>query len=380
MKRLLVSLCSLACLLGAPGAARAASASGTISQVGQSFFTITSPGRTTGIVAALSAAANRVTGGDYPYVWGGGHAQAGVASVGIRGPGHNGKRVGYDCSGSVAAVLSGAGLWPAGAGVPSDAGVISELLADRLIARGAGTGPVEVTLYDDPGVHIFMNIDGRFFGTSDGGGGGNPRGGAGWLDDGAPDAYTRTYRRYHLLPSALRGSTDAGHSITFQLGQLAPGAVLAGVKAQVSYQQTASGTLAATAVSYPGATTATGTVQAISPDGSSLTVQPATGSALTFVTTGLSQLVGNVVVGDTVQITYVKATAGLVPVSLTVTATPAPATPATPTTPVTPPSVGGGTSGSGSNPSSGTSPSSGSGYGGGWSGGGYNGGGSGNGY
>jgi hypothetical protein len=359
VKRILATCCSLACLLGAPGAAYAASATGTISQVGQSFFTITSPGRTTGIVAALTGAASRVTQGDYPYVWGGGHAQAGVASVGIKGPGHNGKRVGYDCSGSVAAVLSGAGLWPAGAGVPSDAGVVSQLLQSRLIARGAGTGPVEVTLYDDPGVHIFMNIDGRFFGTSDGGGGGNPRGGAGWLDDGAPDAYSKTYKRYHLLPSALRGSTDAGHSMTFQLGQLDPSAVLAGVKAQVSYQQTASGTLAATSVSYPGATTATGTIQTIATDGSSLTVQPSTGSALTFVTTGLSQLLASLVVGDTVQISYVKSTSGLVPLAVTVTATavpPAPASPATPTSTTTPTSS--------PTPSAGGGPPSGSGYGG----------------
>ena len=66
-------------------------------------------------------------------------------------------------------------------------------------------------LYDDPGVHIFMNVDGRFFGTSDGGGGGDAKGGAGWLYDGAPDAFTTYYRCYHLLATVLRGSTNAGH-------------------------------------------------------------------------------------------------------------------------------------------------------------------------
>ena len=38
-----------------------------------------------------------------------------------------------------------------------------------MIAPGVGKGPLEVTLWDHPTVHIFMNIDGRFFGTSDGG-------------------------------------------------------------------------------------------------------------------------------------------------------------------------------------------------------------------
>ena len=55
-----------------------------------------------------------------------------------------------------------------GSGVPNDAGVISYLRQRGEIAPGAGDGPQEVTLYDDPDVHIFMNINGRFFGTSDG--------------------------------------------------------------------------------------------------------------------------------------------------------------------------------------------------------------------
>jgi hypothetical protein len=58
---------------------------------------------------ALIAAADAVARGDYPYVYGGGHAEAGTASIGIKGPGYNGRRVGFDCSGSVAAVLAGAG-------------------------------------------------------------------------------------------------------------------------------------------------------------------------------------------------------------------------------------------------------------------------------
>ncbi len=73
---------------------------------------------------ALTTAADRSTAADYPYVWGGGHGQAGIASVGMKGPGYNGKRRGFDCSGAVAAVLVAGGLWPAGHSVPNDAGLI----------------------------------------------------------------------------------------------------------------------------------------------------------------------------------------------------------------------------------------------------------------
>ena len=158
-------------------------ASGTVVGVAGHTFAVEASGGRMSVVAALTAAADGVTAGDFPYVYAGGHAQAGIASIGSKGPGYNGRRIGFDCSGSVAAVLSSAGLWQVGAGVPSDAGVISELLHEHLIARGRGHGSSEVTLYDDAGVHIFMDIDGRFFGTSDGAGGGNPNGGAGWLDE-----------------------------------------------------------------------------------------------------------------------------------------------------------------------------------------------------
>jgi hypothetical protein len=225
----------------------AGSVTGTVSSITGSTFTIQTSGSHTGVINELIAAANRVTGEDTPYVYGGGHAHAGAASIGIPGPGYNGHRVGFDCSGSVAAVLAGADLWAPGSGVPSEAGMITQLLGEGLIARGAGTGPLEVTLYDDPGVHIFMNIDGRFFGTSDGDGGGDRRGGAGWLNDGAPLAYSRAYKRYHFLPSALRGSAGAGHPVTFSTGGLAAAAV--GEKVRVSYTEAATGIMAATAIS-----------------------------------------------------------------------------------------------------------------------------------
>lgn len=158
----------------------AATVSGSITALGGSWFSLQSAGQRIGVINALAAAATQITNADTPYVWAGGHAEAGVPSTGSARPRKTRRIAGFDCSGAVAAVLAGAGLWPAGAGVPADKGVISELLAEHLITPGLSRAPAAVTLYDDPGVHIFMNIDGRFFGTSDGGGGGErPAGPAG---------------------------------------------------------------------------------------------------------------------------------------------------------------------------------------------------------
>ena len=231
------------------------------------------------MIDALTRSADAVAAGNWPYVWGGGHAQAGIAGVGGRGPGYNGKRRGFDCSGSVAAVLAGAGLWPAGASVPGDLGVVQQLLAERVIARGPGRAPNAVDLYDDPGVHIFMSIDGRFFGTSDGGGG-NRKGGPDWLDDGAWDSYSRIYRRYHVISSVLRSTTTYGHSYTFQTFSdpaLVYGAEL-GDRVTVGYAQTGAGSMRATTLAFPGLRTVSGTVTALS--GTSMTVQRTSGAAV----------------------------------------------------------------------------------------------------
>jgi hypothetical protein len=226
-------------------------ASGAVIAVARGSFAIEAPAGRMSVVNALTAGANTVTAGDFPYVYGGGHAEAGIASIGIKGPGYNGRRIGFDCSGSVAAVLAGAGVWQPTSGVPNDAGIITELLQQHLIARGAGHGATEVTLYDDPGVHIFMNIDGQFFGTSDGGGGGDPAGGAGWLDDGAPDATSHVYKRYHLLPRVIQQQTTSERILTFQTNgnaSVTHGLQL-GSDVHVGYTQTPNGRMTAADVS-----------------------------------------------------------------------------------------------------------------------------------
>lgn len=45
----------------------------------------------------------------------------------------------------------------------------------------------------------------------------NPRGGPGWLDDGAPDTFDRHFRPWHFVPAALRGRVDAGRTLTVAL-------------------------------------------------------------------------------------------------------------------------------------------------------------------
>ena len=106
-----------------------ASGSGKVTFVGPSSFTIQTGGRRMGMLNALTASANRSPPRTTRTFGAGVTAQPAFASVGTTWRGNSLTRLGYDCSGAVAAVLAGAGLWPAGTPVPNDAGVISYLLA-----------------------------------------------------------------------------------------------------------------------------------------------------------------------------------------------------------------------------------------------------------
>jgi hypothetical protein len=218
-------------------------ASGTIVGVSWASLTVQTGGRRMSKAQALIAAANALTTANFPYVWAGGHPAAGAASIGTRGPGFTGHTLGFDCSGSVAAVLSSVGLWQPGTPVPSDAGVIAQLRQEHLIAKGVGSGSTEVTLYDDPNVHILMNIDGRFFGT-----GANAKGGPGWL---TYSGVTRAFNPWHFVPSALAGGATYGPELTFGSGNdsnLLYG-LSVGQHVQVHYKTAKTGALTATAVS-----------------------------------------------------------------------------------------------------------------------------------
>jgi hypothetical protein len=126
-----------------------------------------------GQVAKMIATANAIDHHHYPYLWGGGHTDA------FAGP--------YDCSGAVSAIAHSAGL-----------------LAHPMVAadfmRWGQPGPGEVTTYASPG-HVYMSIDGKFFGTSNA----NPGGGAGWFPGGPRPGFTVRH-----WPVSGSGSAGAG--------------------------------------------------------------------------------------------------------------------------------------------------------------------------
>ena len=74
-----------------PAQAVQGQASGTVIGIARGSFAIEAAGGRMSVVNALTNAANVVTAGDFPYVYGGGHAEAGIASIGIKGPGYNGQ-------------------------------------------------------------------------------------------------------------------------------------------------------------------------------------------------------------------------------------------------------------------------------------------------
>lgn len=96
--------------------------------------------------------------GKYPYKWGGGHAQLGLPSYGMPGgpPGTSGPPPGYDCSGSVCAVLGAMGL------------ITKPMTSGELATWGAAGEGTFVTVYANA-THTFMkiNINGKWkwFGT-----------------------------------------------------------------------------------------------------------------------------------------------------------------------------------------------------------------------
>ena len=260
-------------------------AAGTVVALGWSSFTLRIGGHRMSVVRALTAAANAVAHGDYPYVYGGGHAQAG-------------------------------------------AGSIAELRRQNLIVGGVGHGAGAVTFWDKPGVHIFMSINGRVFGTSDGGPGnpGQPHGGAGWLNDGAPDALNRAFKPYHLVATALGTTTVYGPTLTFSTGRaydLLEGVAL-GDELRVSYTRDRKGALTAGEVAFADARTVTATITAVASDRSSVTVQTPGGSTLTPATAD-PRLLDWVGVGDEVSVTYTPGADGS-PVARQMTAVSPPST------------------------------------------------------
>jgi hypothetical protein len=125
------------------------------------------PGFAAGGFPAMIAEANAINAKHYNYEWGGGHN---AAFSPTHGSGHgSGPGIGYDCSGSVSAVLHAAGLLK----MPE---VASEFMSYGL------PGPGAVSIFASP-THVFMSLDGKFFGT-------HGADGAGWYDGSPVPGFT----------------------------------------------------------------------------------------------------------------------------------------------------------------------------------------------
>lgn len=126
-----------------------------------------------GALGAMVNKANEIDSRHFPYLWGGGHGS-------FQGP--------YDCSGAVSAVLHAGGFLPA----PETSGEFESF---------GQPGQGAVTLYASAG-HVYMSLDGKFFGTS----GTNPGGGAGWF----PGAPRPGFVVRHVDPAGKAGAFGGG--------------------------------------------------------------------------------------------------------------------------------------------------------------------------
>jgi hypothetical protein len=118
---------------------------------------------------AMTACANGING-NYPYEYGGGHGSLGVPSSGVSGGNHVGGQgtKGFDCSGSVSAVLGAAGLLTS----PETSSYVGPTLAAaghavQVSAQEAIANKGGVSIFGNSD-HVWMMISGRAFGTTDG--------------------------------------------------------------------------------------------------------------------------------------------------------------------------------------------------------------------
>lgn len=159
-----------------------------------------SKGDTTTVADAIKAAANAINSKNYPYVWGGGHQQIGVASTGDvgQGQGANGTNVGFDCSGSVSAVLGAAQLISS----PAISGNMESALGTNATS-GPDPSSSGVNIYYNS-THTFMEIDGQYWGTWDGASvGEGSNGGPGWNKVAAPSNFLSQFSVCHIKQNVL---------------------------------------------------------------------------------------------------------------------------------------------------------------------------------
>lgn len=115
-----------------------------------------------GSLGAMISTATSIANKRYNYEWGGGHNPSFAPTS---GSGHgSGPGIGYDCSGAVSAVLHAGGV------------LRSPLASGGLMGWGQKGRGKQVSVFSSP-THTFMQLAGRYFGTSMS----NPGGGAGWI-------------------------------------------------------------------------------------------------------------------------------------------------------------------------------------------------------
>jgi hypothetical protein len=171
-----------------------------------------SKGDNTTVINAILNAANAIDSKHYPYAWGGGHRQIGVASSGGNDDGGSGPvDIGFDCSGSVSAVMGAAQLMT----TPSAAIGFPSCLGSAATTGKDTSNSNSVNIYYCS-THVFMEINGRYWGTTAGGAQADAKGGPGWLSGPAPYATDPTYSVVHIKSATL--SSTCKYSLGIQGG------------------------------------------------------------------------------------------------------------------------------------------------------------------
>ena len=129
---------------------------------------------------AMISRASEISNHNYPYSWGGGHKSVGTPSnPEPGGPDPSAEGLGFDCSGSVLAVLAAGGFVTTGSSFGSSGEMVH--VYGHIGEPGPGPEGKGVTVYANA-EHEWMTINGRYFST--GGSSNNPNGGAGWGGEG----------------------------------------------------------------------------------------------------------------------------------------------------------------------------------------------------
>lgn len=143
--------------------------------------------------------ASEISNKNYPYAFGGGHPHVGTPSMGTEHESGGSFVNGFDCSGSVLAVLAAGGFVPTG----SSFGTSGEMghVYGNIGKPGPGPKGKGVTIYWNA-EHEWMTINGRYFST---GWNKNPNGGAGWGSENENEwpSASGSYESMHLSSKEL---------------------------------------------------------------------------------------------------------------------------------------------------------------------------------